>query len=675
MNKIRTLFSILILFTSFHFFQQAASAQTVGQKPVAIYYSPHQDDELLSMGMSIATSVAKGYEVHVVLMTDGGGATGALNDVNKKLTKENYPTITKADFINARTDEFMRSSVALGVKAENIHLMNFTDGQLSYNQARQTIETFEKNYPHAMHRSMSYMDWHPDHAVMGRALNDLYNEHKIRDVRFFVKNVQFSTVPGSSEALKLVTANLPRIKEATAAYRDWSPASKHYSIGYISVPSNFDELEKNPQSRTHMADTTNKPSVRSLGFSSGQAEGPITDANLAAVIKEQLGIRDREITEADIASLTRLDAQGRGISSLEGLQYAVNLQFLALDHNRITDLTPLQGLTKVTDLYLKDNQLENVRPLAGLTNMESLHLDTNRLTDLSPLSSLTKMQVLSFNFNKVASLAPLAGMTNLITISMDSNAFKDLSPLKNKPDLNAVSFLHMDLDLGKGSVNGDILDMLGAQASVYFSNVKVTRSYHTNRMVGISWKMLDSSMDKVEVSINGGIPVTSYNSNYLFGNLNPGQAYKVTISSYTKGNLNFTGEVMISTDTWVSTKGWLLADRDWYYINLSTGNLTTGWLKSGDKWYYLSANGKMFTGWLKWNGKWYYLTSSGAMKTGWLLDGGKWYYIERSGAMKIGWLYYNKKWYYLNSSGAMVTGRVWISGKWYYFNASGSLSR
>ncbi|MEO2075121.1 MAG: leucine-rich repeat domain-containing protein [Bacillus sp. (in: firmicutes)] len=676
MNKLRTLFMILLLITSFQLFQQAASAETQAQKPVAIYYSPHQDDELLSMGMSIATSISQGYEVHVVLMTDGGGATGALNDVNKKLQKENYPALTKAEFINARTDEFMRSATALGVKAENIHIKNFTDGQLSYNQAKQTIEEFEQKYPHAIHKSMSYFDWHPDHAVMGQALNDLYNAHKIRDVRFFVKNIQFSTVPGSSEAPKQAAAVLPRIKEATAAYRLWAPASRHYSIGYISVPSNFDELEKNPQSRTHLSNTTNKPpTARSFGFTSGQAEGPIVDANLAAAIKKQLGIADRELSEADVASLVHLDAQGLGIGSLEGLQHAVNLQFLALDHNNITDVTPLQGLTQLTDLYLNDNQLETVAPLAGLTNVEALTLDNNRLTDLSPVSSLTKLQLLSFNINKVTSLASLAGMTNLITLSMDSNAFKDLTPLKNKPYLNAVSFLNVDLDLSKGSANGDTLAGWGAQASVYFSSVKVTKSYHTNRMVGISWKTLDSSVDKVEISINGGKPVTSNTSSYLFGNLNPGQSYKLAISAYSKGNLNFTGELSITTDTSVTSKGWLLADRDWYYINPSTGNLTTGWLKASNKWYYLSADGKMSTGWLRWNGKWYYLTSSGAMKTGWLLDGGKWYYLEGSGAMKIGWLYYNKNWYYLNSSGAMVTGRVYISGKWYYFNASGSLSR
>jgi LmbE family N-acetylglucosaminyl deacetylase len=673
MNKFRILFLFFLLITSFQLVEMSGTAHAQVQKPAAIYYSPHQDDELLSMGMSIVTSLAQGYDVHLVLMTDGGGAVGALNDVNTRLTKEGYPNITKQDFIKARTDEFLRSAAALGVKRENIHLMNFIDGQLTYDQAKQTIESFEKQYPHAIHKSMSYYDWHNDHAVMGRALRDLYNEHTIRDVRFFIKNVQFTTVPGSAEAPRQLTANLPRIKAAADVYKLWEPASQHYSVGYISVPSNFDVLEKNPQSRTHMADTPNKPTVQSL--MNGQADGLVPDVNLAAAIKAQLGIGDRALTEEDLASLNQLNASGLGITSLEGLQYAVKLQFLALDNNQIADLTPLQGLSQLTELYLKSNLIDNVAPLAGLQQLEALHLDNNRLTDLNPVSSLVNLQVLSFNNNKVSNLAPLASLSSLITLSMDSNAFRYLSFLKNKPGLNAVSLLNVDLDLTKGSVNGGIMDLLASQASIYFSNVKVTKSYHSNRMVGISWKFLDSTVDKVEISVNGGKPVAADSTSFLAGNLNPGTSYKLTISAYTKGDLNFTGQLSLMTDTAVTSGGWLLADRDWYYINPSTGNLTIGWLKWSNKWYYLGTNGKMKTGWAFVNGKWYYLTSGGAMKTGWLLDKNKWYYLEGSGAMKVGWLYYNKNWYYFDNSGAMKTGRVYISGRWYYFNASGSLSR
>ncbi len=36
-----------------------------------LYFSPHQDDELLSMGIGICNSVSRGMDVHIILCTDG----------------------------------------------------------------------------------------------------------------------------------------------------------------------------------------------------------------------------------------------------------------------------------------------------------------------------------------------------------------------------------------------------------------------------------------------------------------------------------------------------------------------------------------------------------------------------------------------------------------------------
>ena len=41
---------------------------------IIIYFAPHQDDELLSMGVDICNSIKKGKDVHVVLCTDGSSS-------------------------------------------------------------------------------------------------------------------------------------------------------------------------------------------------------------------------------------------------------------------------------------------------------------------------------------------------------------------------------------------------------------------------------------------------------------------------------------------------------------------------------------------------------------------------------------------------------------------------
>lgn len=44
---------------------------TVSRQKTVLYFSPHQDDEILSMGIAICNSVRNGQNVHVVLCTDG----------------------------------------------------------------------------------------------------------------------------------------------------------------------------------------------------------------------------------------------------------------------------------------------------------------------------------------------------------------------------------------------------------------------------------------------------------------------------------------------------------------------------------------------------------------------------------------------------------------------------
>ena len=67
----------------------------------------------------------------------------------------------------------------------------------------------------------------------------------------------------------------------------------------------------------------------------------ISDSNLRAIIEEALGKASSTIiTAADMANLTRLDAQNANISDLTGLEFATNLTALSLGNNSISDISP-----------------------------------------------------------------------------------------------------------------------------------------------------------------------------------------------------------------------------------------------------------------------------------------------------------------------------------------------
>lgn len=109
------------------------------------------------------------------------------------------------------------------------------------------------------------------------------------------------------------------------------------------------------------------------------------DAGLEDAVRDALGQPFGFINAADMRRLTRLDARGREIRNLTGLEYAVNLTFLDLDTNDLSDLTPLANLTNLRTLILDSNHVFDIQPLAGLLNLDSLSLFDNQVGDIQAL--------------------------------------------------------------------------------------------------------------------------------------------------------------------------------------------------------------------------------------------------------------------------------------------------
>jgi Leucine-rich repeat (LRR) protein len=72
----------------------------------------------------------------------------------------------------------------------------------------------------------------------------------------------------------------------------------------------------------------------------------IPDPNLESAIREVLNLPDEiSLTQPEMLRLTWLQALDSGITDLTGLEYATNLKKLELDHNPITDISPIAYLT------------------------------------------------------------------------------------------------------------------------------------------------------------------------------------------------------------------------------------------------------------------------------------------------------------------------------------------
>jgi len=166
----------------------------------------------------------------------------------------------------------------------------------------------------------------------------------------------------------------------------------------------------------------------------------IPDPDLEAAIRDALAMPMRDLTSADLESLTSLNAATRNIADLSGLEYCTNLTGLYLGwNNLISDLSPLAGLTQLVQLHLGYSQITDLTPLSGMASLTGLWLQVNQITDLTPLAGLTGLVEVDLSGNAITSLSPVTGWTQLSGASLGDNQISDLTPLSGLAQLTALN--------------------------------------------------------------------------------------------------------------------------------------------------------------------------------------------------------------------------------------------
>lgn len=229
----------------------------------------------------------------------------------------------------------------------------------------------------------------------------------------------------------------------------------------------------------------------------------IQDAGLAAAIRDELGLASSvTITQSHLEKLTELDAFDRSISSLAGLEKAVNLKRINLSGNWISDLTPLKSLSNLTSVDVSRNLIQSgdavVKALAekgvavNSSNQRAVVTDTttvsipdeqlaaairealnlssgqavtraalSKLTTLAPLNApvtdltgleyAVNLETLALPRGDIQDLTPLKGLTRLWSVDLSENSIDDISPLKGLTQLKAVLIQSNYLNLSNGT--------------------------------------------------------------------------------------------------------------------------------------------------------------------------------------------------------------------------------
>ena len=222
-----------------------------------LYFVPHQDDELLTFGIDIATEIQNGSDVHIIVCTDGSrsGVRLRLNDGSQceKCGEKHLFPITIEEFIATRDAEFHGCCDALGVKKENRHLAEkrIVDGSITLENAMAVMKEHLARYGEDVTVCTMYPNppeiQHRDHRTLGLAAQELKKEGVIGHLKLmeepYVAIIAEHSPDDMPVIMKASDEIAAKINNAIASYFLWGPANKRYAIGYHSVPNEMHQLK------------------------------------------------------------------------------------------------------------------------------------------------------------------------------------------------------------------------------------------------------------------------------------------------------------------------------------------------------------------------------------------------------------------------------------------------
>lgn len=264
------------------------------RRSTQLYVVPHQDDETLAMGGAIASDVAAGRTVILVLVTKGNNTRGN-RLVNESLAAEGRAPITQAEFQEGRKREFVAAARALGVPARNLRFLAVTDDVTAKAPMQAVVDRLVAQHGNRVgYNAMSWLDANPTHYAIADRLDAKCRTGTLKECHFYQLNAYQTMAPKYAQVSPVVTPVgkwVPdtggRVRKAAEEYRRWDPARGRYAIGWRhSIPRGFTALMAKPGSWTHgpsKRDQWATPADRTAALTWIRATQPSPDPTLATL--------------------------------------------------------------------------------------------------------------------------------------------------------------------------------------------------------------------------------------------------------------------------------------------------------------------------------------------------------------------------------------------------------
>lgn len=143
-----------------------------------IIFAPHPGDEIWGCGGTIAKKIFNGYEIFIVIMTDGRYAFKKVLGIEADPSPEEVSEIRKNEVQNALK--------ILGVKDKNIFFLDYIDGMLlnSKNKAQVEVLKILRNFvPEEIFYTYE-KDFHIDHQITNIIVSNSIKELNLNSINY-----------------------------------------------------------------------------------------------------------------------------------------------------------------------------------------------------------------------------------------------------------------------------------------------------------------------------------------------------------------------------------------------------------------------------------------------------------------------------------------------------------
>ena len=155
-----------------------------------------------------------------------------------------------------------------------------------------------------------------------------------------------------------------------------------------------------------------------------ETEVNFQDENLEKEMMRYLNVE--KVTIGDIIGMNgSLDLKNLGITSLQGLEYAINLKSLDISGNDLINIDSLKSLYSLEFLDYSHNKVKVIQSwLFNIRNIKIINGSYNEsAVFLEPDCEICSLEELYLDGNQLSSIPDISNLTSLTVLSLNNNAF------------------------------------------------------------------------------------------------------------------------------------------------------------------------------------------------------------------------------------------------------------